>query len=333
MESNMINDKSILITGGTGSFGKQFIKTVLERYNPRRIAIYSRDEMKQFMMRQEKPFDDRRIRWFIGDVRDKERLYRALSRVDIVIHAAAMKIVPDAEYNPTEAIKTNIYGAQNIIDAAIEQKVSKVVALSTDKAVNPVNLYGATKMVSDKLFVNANIYGHHAKCTFSCVRYGNVMGSRGSVIPFFKEKAKTGEIPITDTRMTRFWITLDGAVQLVVNALDWMQGGEIFVPKIPSMKITDLADIVAPGIPQREIGIRPGEKIHEMLISEDESRHSYEYDDHFTIYPEHPEWDLGTKGITPGITPEPGFFYRSDNNPDWLDKKRMKQVLIENNLL
>lgn len=329
----MFDGKSILITGGTGSFGKKFIGRVLRQHKVKRIAIYSRDEMKQFMMREEPEFRDKRLRFFIGDIRDKERLSRAMNGVDTVIHAAAMKIVPDAEYNPFECVKTNILGAQNVIECCMDNKVKQTIALSTDKAANPVNLYGATKLVSDKIFVNGNIYAAHSGSRFSCVRYGNVMGSRGSVIPFFKEKAREGLIPITDKRMTRFWITLDQAVDFVLDNLQRMAGGEIFIPKIPSMKITDLAEVVAPGVPTKEIGIRPGEKLHELMIGEDDARHTYEYDKYYAIYPEHPEWGIGTASIPKGKNCPEGFHYSSDNNKEWLSQKDMARVLKEQGLL
>lgn len=331
----MLDDKSILITGGTGSFGRKFIELALKEYDPARIAVFSRDEMKQFMMRQEPMFQDHRLRFFIGDVRDKDRLYRALSGVDICIHAAAMKIVPDAEYNPFEAVKTNILGAANVIDGCVERGVPRTIALSTDKAANPVNLYGATKLVSDKLFIDGNVYGAHSKSRFAIVRYGNVMGSRGSVIPFFKEQArKNGVIPITDARMTRFWITLEEAVRFVFASLDRMAGGEIFVPKIPSMTIVDLAEAIAPGAPHNEIGIRPGEKIHELLISEDDARHTYEYDTHFTICPEYAEWFLEHGDTIPeGKQLDHGFVFRSDTNASWLSKEDMRAILQQQGLL
>jgi len=281
--------QSILLTGGTGSFGKHFCKVMLEKYHPKVIRIYSRDELKQHEMRQ--TFGDDVIRYFIGDVRDADRLRRAMEGIDIVIHAAALKQVPSCEYNPFEAVKTNVYGAQNVIDAAIDTGVKKVVALSTDKAVNPVNLYGATKLCADKIFIQGNAYSGSRGTHFSCVRYGNVIGSRGSVIPLFREQKKTGKITITDERMTRFWLTLDQAVELVVNALCHMQGGEIFVPKIPSMKIMDLAKAVAPECKMEAIGIRPGEKLHEALIMEEEGRNTVAYNGMYVIMPNLSWWE------------------------------------------
>jgi UDP-N-acetylglucosamine 4,6-dehydratase len=319
----MFSDKTVLITGGTGSFGKHFTKTVLNKCNLKRLIIFSRDELKQFEMSKE--IQDERIRFFIGDVRDKERLYRAFDEVDIVIHAAAMKQIPIAEYNPFEVVKTNIIGAQNIINASIDKGVEKVVALSTDKAANPINLYGATKLVSDKLFTAANVYSGHAKTRFSCVRYGNVLGSRGSVIPFFKTLRSAEEIPVTDLRMTRFWITLDQAVELVINAIKVMVGGEIFVPKIPSMKIVDLAKAVAPECSLKEIGIRPGEKLHEVMIPADDARHAFEYDKYFVIYPELHEWARDYKLPEGKRLPE-GYRYSSDNNEEWLTVEELKRM-------
>ena len=282
----MLNDKAILITGGTGSFGKAFTKYVLTHYEPKKIIIYSRDEFKQFIMQNEfKEYKDK-LRFFIGDVRDKERLKRALEGVDYVVHAAALKQVPACEYNPAEAIKTNINGAQNVIDACLDMNVKKVVALSTDKAVNPVNLYGGTKLVSDKLFIAANAYAGTKDISFSIVRYGNVAGSRGSVIPFFDGILKNGgtELPVTDYRMTRFWISLHQGVELVIKALEEAKGGETFISKIPSFKITDLAEAMAPGMPTKEVGIREGEKLHEIMVTVEDAPYTYEYDKHFIIY-------------------------------------------------
>lgn len=283
----MFNDATILVTGGTGSFGKRMIRTILEQYQPKRLIIFSRDELKQFEMSQR--WSERKypcLQYAIGDVRDKDRMTRLFYGVDYVIHAAALKQVPAAEYNPSEAVKTNILGAMNVIDAAFENGVKKVIALSTDKACNPINLYGATKLCSDKLFVAANYYNNSAKNTiFSVVRYGNVVGSRGSVIPFFKERIKTGVLPITDPRMTRFWITLEHGVRFVIDAFKVSHGGEIFIPKIPSMKITDLALALAPQCRQEIVGIRPGEKIHELLVSRDDARNTLEYDDKYIIVP------------------------------------------------
>lgn len=308
-----IKDKVILVTGGTGSFGKKFIKKALSE-GAKKIIVFSRDELKQYEMKQE--FTDNRLRFFIGDVRDQERLHRAFDGVDIVIHAAAMKHVDACEYNPFEAVKTNIHGAQNIIEAAIDCGVEKVIALSTDKACAPVNLYGATKLASDKLFVAANAYVGDKKTSFSVVRYGNVVGSRGSVVPFFKKIKETGRVPVTDERMTRFWITLDQGVQFVLDNLARMHGGEIFVPKIPSMKVMDLARAIAPECEIDIIGIRPGEKLHEAMIMEDDARHTVEFDEYYIIQPEFPWWSK--KYAEGGKVLPDGFAYTSDNNNDWL---------------
>ncbi len=324
----MLNNKSILITGGTGSFGKAFTRYVLENYNPKKIIIYSRDEFKQFMMQNEfKEYKDK-LRFFIGDVRDKERLLLAFEGVDYVIHAAAMKQVPACEYNPAEAIKTNIHGAQNIIDAALAREVKKVVALSTDKAVNPVNLYGGTKLVSDKLFIAANAYAGAKDISFSIVRYGNVAGSRGSVIPFFHNIIKNGgtELPITDYRMTRFWISLQQGVELVVKALEEARGGETFISKIPSFKVTDLAQAMLPGCEMPEIGIREGEKLHEIMVTVEDSMNTYEYDKHFIIYPQM-VWDTKKKAEPTGKRVADGFSYSSDNNTEWLTVEEIKELL------
>lgn len=316
----MLNDKTILITGGTGSFGKRMVAFILEHFQPLKLIVYSRDELKQFEMSQKwsvKKYPC--LRYILGDVRDKESLIRSFHGVDYVIHAAALKQVPAAEYNPTEFIKTNVLGASHIIDAAIYSNVSRVVALSTDKACNPINLYGATKLCSDKLFAAARAYSGFQKTTFSVVRYGNVLGSRGSVIPFFKEKAKTGVLPITDERMTRFWITLDQAVRFVLMALTEMKGGELFVPRIPSMRIVDLARAIAPECRQQIIGIRPGEKIHETLISEEEARHVLEFTDHFVIQSNPAAFDELWKGSNGNAKRcEKGFKYTSDGNDRWL---------------
>jgi UDP-N-acetylglucosamine 4,6-dehydratase len=318
-----LNGKSILITGGTGSFGKKFVEIVLKKYHPHRLIVFSRDELKQVEMRR--LFDHSCMRYFIGDVRDESRLKRAFHGVDIVIHAAALKHVPVAEYNPFEAIKTNVMGAENIISQAIDAGVKQVVALSTDKAVNPINLYGATKLCSDKLFVAGNSYAGHEKTIFSVVRYGNVVGSRGSVIPLFKEQSKKGEITITDKRMTRFWITLEQGVELVLRALSLMRGGEIFVPKIPSMNIMDLANAIAPDCRVKVTGIRPGEKLHETLIPLDESRHTVEFKDMFVIEPDFPWW---SKGILKGGKKLPeDFEYRSDNNPEKLTAAELSKMI------
>lgn len=324
----MLNNKSILITGGTGSFGKAFTRYVLEHYNPKKIIIYSRDEFKQFIMQNDfKEYKDK-LRFFIGDVRDKERLMLAFEGVDYVIHAAAMKQVPACEYNPAEAIKTNIHGAQNIIDAALARGVKKVVALSTDKAVNPVNLYGGTKLVSDKLFIAANAYAGSKDVNFSIVRYGNVAGSRGSVIPFFHNIIKNGgtELPITDYRMTRFWISLQQGVELVVKALEEAKGGETFISKIPSFKVTDLAQAMLPGCEMPEIGIREGEKLHEIMVTVEDSMTTYEYDKHFIIYPQM-VWDTKKKTEPTGKRVADGFSYSSDNNTEWLTVEEIKELL------
>ena len=324
----MLNNKSILVTGGTGSFGKAFTKYVLQHYDPKKIIIYSRDEYKQFIMRNEFKEYEPKLRFFIGDVRDKERLVRAFEGVDYVIHAAAMKQVPACEYNPAEAIKTNINGAQNVIDAALNTGVKKVVALSTDKAVNPVNLYGGTKLVSDKLFIAANAYAGDKDICFSIVRYGNVAGSRGSVIPFFHNIIKNGgtELPITDYRMTRFWISLQQGVELVIKALKEAKGGETFISKIPSFKITDLAQAMLPGCQMPEVGIREGEKLHEIMVTSEDSFTTYEYEKYFVIYPQM-VWNE-KKRVTPtGKRVEEGFSYSSDNNTEWIGIEEIKELL------
>lgn len=318
-----LKDKTILITGGTGSFGKKFTEIVLNKYNPRAVRIFSRDEFKQYRMVEE--FKDERLRFFIGDVRDKERVYRAMDGVDIVIHAAALKHVPFCEANPFEAIQTNIIGAKNIIDAAIDHGVEKVMAISTDKAVNPINLYGATKLCAEKLFVQANSYVGSRKTRFSCTRYGNVVGSRGSVVPLFIKQKETKTLTITDERMTRFWITLEQGVNFVLKSLERMQGGEIFIPKIPSMKITDLAKVIAPEAKIKIIGIRPGEKIHEVLLTEYEASHSREYKDYFLIEPEHVFWKQ--KKITGGKKLKDNFKYASNSNDKWLTKEEMRKLI------
>ena len=319
------NDKIILLTGGTGSFGQKFTEIMLSQYRPKVIRIFSRDELKQWEM-QRKFNNDDRLRFFIGDIRDRKRLEMAFEGVDIVVHAAALKHVPVCEYNPFEAVKTNIMGAQNIIEAALSHNVDKVIALSTDKAVNPVNLYGATKMCMEKLFIAANSYvGLKRQTRMSCVRYGNVVGSRGSIVPLLKTQKETGTVTITDDRMTRFWLTLDQAVALVMKALDTMRGGEVFVPKIPSMRIPDLVAALAPECAVNHIGIRPGEKLHECLITEDEARHAAEFDDLFVIEPERPQWNR-----TPieGGKPVPeGFRYTSDNNTIWLNAKELTEMV------
>ncbi len=324
----MLNDKTILITGGTGSFGKAFTKYALSHYQPKKIIIYSRDEFKQFIMQNEfKEYKDR-LRFFIGDVRDVERLRRALDGVDYVIHAAALKQVPACEYNPNEAIKTNIHGAMNLIEASLDCGVKKVVALSTDKAVNPVNLYGGTKLVSDKLFIAANAYAGAKDVNFSIVRYGNVAGSRGSVIPFFQNIINHGgkELPITDYRMTRFWISLTQGVELVIKALEEAKGGETFISKIPSFKITDLAQAMLPGCEMPEVGIREGEKLHEIMVTVEDSMTTYEYDRHFIVYPQM-VWSKQKMPTPTGKKVAEGFSYSSGNNTEWLGVEQIQELL------
>jgi UDP-N-acetylglucosamine 4,6-dehydratase len=318
----MFNDKSILITGGTGSFGKQYVKTLLTRYRPKKLIIYSRDELKQFEMEQ--VFNEDCMRYFIGDVRDRDRLSQAMNGVDFVIHAAALKQIPAAEYNPMECIKTNIHGAENVIHAALANNVEKVIALSTDKAANPINLYGATKLASDKLFVAANNVAGGHRTRFSAVRYGNVVGSRGSVVPFFAKRIADGSdhLPITDARMTRFWITLQQGVDFVLKNFERMHGGEIFVPKIPSVRVVDLADAMAPNLPHRIIGIRPGEKLHEIMCPADDSHLTLEFEDHFVIKPTiqfvgRGDFEHNRLGET-GQPVEQGFEYHSGKNPHFL---------------
>lgn len=308
---------TVLITGGTGSFGHKFVKMTLERFNPDKIIIFSRDEMKQWEMAKLYS-DDSRVRFFIGDVRDRERLYRALDGVDYVVHAAATKIVPTAEYNPFECIKTNVNGAMNVIDAAIDKGVKGVVALSTDKASSPINLYGATKLTSDKLFVAANAYSGEHGTKFSVVRYGNVMGSRGSVIPFFEEIKHKGVLPITDERMTRFMITLEQGVELVWHAFDDMVGGEIYVKKIPSMSVVNLARALAPECKLDYVGIRPGEKLHEQMIGAEDAHYTFEYLEHYKILPVINDWSTSPERIKDGVKVDDGFTYRSDNNTEWM---------------
>lgn len=315
----MLKNKTILVTGGTGSFGRKFIKRILKE-DVKKVIVFSRDELKQYEMAQE--FIDSRMRFFIGDVRDKDRLYRAFDGVDIVIHAAAMKHVGACEYNPFEAVKTNINGAQNVIEAAIDRGVEKVIALSTDKAASPVNLYGATKLASDKLFVAANSYVGEKATRFSVVRYGNVVGSRGSVVPFFKKVRETGRVPITDSRMTRFWITLDQGVQFVLDNLERMHGGEVFVPKIPSMNVMDLAKAIAPECEVDIVGIRPGEKLHEAMIMEDDARHTKEFDTYYVIQPEFSWWS--EEHVEKGKSLPEGFKYTSDVNEDWLTVEQLR---------
>lgn len=319
----MLTNSSILITGGTGSFGNTFVPMTLEKYNPQRIVIYSRDEMKQWEMAQ-KFTDDPRVKFVIGDVRDKDRLSRSLDGIDFVVHAAATKIVPTAEYNPFECIKTNINGAMNLVDACIDSGIKKVVALSTDKACNPINLYGATKLASDKLFVAANSYANIHQTSFSVVRYGNVMGSRGSVIPFFNSLANTGRLPITDPRMTRFMITLEEGVKLVWRAFDDMLGGEIYVKKIPSMTIGDIAKSVSSDAKQEVIGIRPGEKIHEQMIGVEDAPHTFEYDTYYKILPAIHSWSTDPSRINGGKKVAEDFTYTSDNNTEWMSVNELE---------
>jgi len=323
-----LEEKVVLVTGGTGSFGKKFTQIVLEKCNPKKLIIFSRDEMKQSEMANQ--FDDPNIRFFIGDVRDRSRLQRAFDGVDIVVHAAALKQVPASEYNPIETIKTNIIGATNVIDAAIDCNVERVVALSTDKAVNPISLYGATKLCSDKLFVSANAYSGKHPTRFSVVRYGNVVGSRGSVVPFFTERRATGTIPITDVRMTRFWVTVGDGVDFVIRLLTLMQGGEILVPKCPSISLVELANAIAPECHHEIIGIRPGEKLHEVLISADDARHTVEMQDHFIIEPEFPWWEA--HHLAGGKKLPEGFVYSSDTNPQRLSKDGIVEMLSKSEL-
>ena len=325
----MLNNSNILITGGTGSFGHSFVPMTLEKYNPKRIVILSRDEMKQWEMA--KLFkDDSRVRFFIGDVRDKDRLSRALDGIDYVVHAAATKIVPTAEYNPFECVKTNINGAMNLIDACIDRGVKRVVALSTDKASSPSNLYGATKLASDKLFVAGNSYSGECKTRFSVVRYGNVMGSRGSVIPFFISISDSGVLPITDNRMTRFMILLEEGVELVWHAFNDMEGGEVYVKKIPSMKVTDIALAVSKKAKQEEVGIRPGEKLHEQMIGTEDALYTYEYDDYFKILPSINNWSADPVRIGSGKKVDPEFTYCSNNNKEWMTIETLQKWIEKN---
>ncbi len=324
----MLNDKTILITGGTGSFGKKCTEIILKNFKPEKLIIFSRDELKQLEMSQ--IFSDKDypcIRYFIGDVRDKERLHRAFDGVDYVIHTAALKQVPTAEYNPFETIKTNILGAENIINIAIDKEVKKVIALSTDKAASPINLYGATKLCSDKLFIAGNVYSGWHATRFSVVRYGNVVGSRGSVIPFFKKIRETGTLPITDPRMTRFWITIEQSVQFVLKCLELMQGGELFVPKIPSMNIMDLARAIAPKCEHKIIGIRPGEKLHEVMITKDDSRHTLEFEDYYIVEPEFHWWSNEGHIANGGKPVKEDFKYASNTNDRWLTVEELRELI------
>jgi UDP-N-acetylglucosamine 4,6-dehydratase len=326
----MLNGKKIMVTGGTGSFGKKFISTVFKQYKPAEILVYSRDELKQFEMRDIFPTEKYPIKYFIGDVRDKERLYRVSHGVDFIVHAAALKQVPTAEFNPFEAVKTNVLGAQNVIDSALENNVEKVIALSTDKACNPINLYGATKLTSDKMFASANNWQGNHNTAFSVVRYGNVVGSRGSVIPYFLKKKAEGVIPITDERMTRFWITLDQAVQFVLDCYERMVGGELFIPKIPSMNIVDLAKAIAPEAKTEIIGIRPGEKLHEVMISSDDAINTLEFDSYCVIQPAQPWWDDVKYIEINGGKPVPeNYVYSSANNTQWLTIDDLKKFILD----
>jgi UDP-N-acetylglucosamine 4,6-dehydratase len=318
------SEQVVLVTGGTGSFGRKFVELMLREYRPQKLIVFSRDELKQHDMRTS-GFDHPSLRYFIGDVRDAQRLERAFSGVTVVVHAAALKQVPACEYNPFEAIQTNIMGGCNVIDAAINRGVRRILALSTDKAVNPINLYGATKLCAEKMFVQANAYSGGQNTRFSCARYGNVLGSRGSVIPVFQEQRKRGKITITDSRMTRFWITIEQGIRLVVRCIEQMHGGEIFVPKIPSMKLVDMAEAIAPGCDVESIGIRPGEKLHEVLLSEDEARHALEVDDMYVIQPAHSWWRKENwKHARP--LPE-GFRYASDSNSHWLSVEELCEIV------
>jgi len=320
--------QSILVTGGTGSFGNKFVEIVLREHNPRRLIVFSRDELKQHDMRCRFPDGPGSpMRYFLGDVRDRERLHRAFHAVNVVVHAAALKQVPACEYNPFEAVQTNIIGAKNIIDAAIDQGVKKVIAISSDKAVNPVNLYGATKLCAEKLFVQGNAYSGSADTRFSCTRYGNVVGSRGSVVPIFREQRKRGQLTVTDARMTRFWLTLEQGVRFVIRALGEMHGGEIFVPMIPSMKITDLAEVIAPDCRVEYIGIRPGEKLHEVLVSDDEARQTVKLDDMYVIRPGHSFWN--SDNYANGKPLADGFCYASHTNAEWLSADEFRSLLHE----
>jgi len=325
----MLKNSSIVVTGGTGSFGNAFVRMALDRYSPRKIVIYSRDEMKQWEMAQ-KFKGDSRVRFFIGDVRDRERLYRALDGIDYVVHAAATKIVPTAEYNPFECVKTNVMGAMNVIDACIDKQVKRVVALSTDKASSPINLYGATKLASDKLFVAGNSYAGSHNTRFAVVRYGNVMGSRGSVIPFFISLRDKGTLPITDSRMTRFMISLEQGVEMVWNAFEDMEGGEIYVKKIPSMKVTEIAKAVAPEARTEVIGIRPGEKVHEQMIGPEDSFYTYEYEHHYKILPAIHNWSTCTNRIKNGTKVSEGFSYTSDSNAEWMTIAELQTWIRDN---
>ncbi len=319
-----LSGATILLTGGTGSFGNAFVERVLDEWPDAVIRVYSRDELKQSEMLAR--YGDRNVRYLLGDVRNKTRLARACQGADVIVHAAAMKQVPACEYNPFEAVQTNVLGSQHIVDCAIDSSVTKVVALSTDKAVNPVNLYGATKLCEEKIVVQGNAYASHSDTVLSCVRYGNVVGSRGSVVPLFKKQAETGRLTVTDERMTRFWITLDQAVDLVLFALDHAAGGEVFIPKIPSMKVTDLAEAIAPGVPRDVTGIRPGEKLHEILLTGDESRHSVETEDVYVVLPEHPWWTDEPRWLE-GKPLDDDFTYSSATNAEWLSVEELRELV------
>jgi UDP-N-acetylglucosamine 4,6-dehydratase len=328
MSRDLLADRTILVTGGTGSFGRRFAEHVLAHHKPRKLIVFSRDELKQSEMAQQFA-DQPAMRFFLGDVRDRDRLERAFHGVDIVIHAAALKQVPAAEYNPFECVRTNVLGAQNVIDAAIERGVKRVIALSSDKAANPVNLYGASKLVSDKLFVAGNTYASLGDTQLAVVRYGNVMGSRGSVVPLFRKLRASGRVPVTDRRMTRFWITLDQAVAFVLRALGGMRGGEIFVPKLPSMRIVDLAEALAPDCAIDEVGIRPGEKLHELMITAEDARKAAEYDDHYVIHPAFSWWSESLAFEAGGRPVADGFVYASNTNDRWLTVAELRELLGE----
>jgi UDP-N-acetylglucosamine 4,6-dehydratase len=320
---NGLKGSTLLLTGGTGSFGQHFVRTALARWDPAAIRVYSRDELKQSEMAQS--LHDDRVRFFLGDVRDLDRLRRAVAGTDIVIHAAALKQVPACEYNPFEAVKTNILGTQNVAEACIDAGVRKAISLSTDKAVSPANLYGATKLCAEKLFIQANVYSGKRPTRFSCVRYGNVVGSRGSVVPLFRDQVALGELTVTDQRMTRFWISLDQAVEFVAGCLGKMRGGEVFVPKIPSMKVVDLAAAIAPGLPVRFTGIRPGEKLHELLLTAEEARRTLDAGYAYLVQPEHPFWDVAAAAGAAPVAED--FVYSSDRNPAWLDVSTLREML------
>jgi len=323
MDTNIFNNKTILITGGAGSFGQKFIEIVLKEYNPKSVRIYDNRELAQVEV--ERKFNDPRLRFFVGDVRDIDRLNRAMSGVDIVVHAAALKHVPVCEYNPIEAVRTNIDGAVNVIDAAVDNSVEKAIAISTDKAVHPVNLYGATKMVAEKLFIQGNSYVGSGRTILSCARYGNVIGSSGSIVPLFQEQKEKGEVTVTDENMTRFWVTLEQGVRFVINCIEIMKGGEIFIPKIPSMRLMDLVKVIAPEAKIKIIGARPGEKMHEALLTQDEARHTKELDNQFIIEPEFPFWHKDN--FKHGNLLPAGFEYTSDNNTQWLKEEDLKKII------